>query len=212
MTREPARGKRRASPAPSVAGASALAPRGTRNVRVFFAIWPDRDAHERLAALAQDVAARTRGRAPRAGNLHVTVAFIGEIAPERIDALCAIGATAAARAAPFVLTLDCAGTFRGTGIAWAGASMPPAELARLARDLADALTANAFAVEGRAFTPHVTLARRCTAPTNASVSAPIAWTVTRLVLNTSEPTADGPHYRVVAAWPLGLPATGGSPS
>ena len=83
-----------------------------------------------------DVAVRTQGRAPPAANLHVTLAFIGEVAPERIDALCAIGASVAASAAPFVLTLDCAGTFRGTGIAWGGASSLPPPLVDLARNLA----------------------------------------------------------------------------
>ena len=89
-------------------------------LRVFFALWPDADARDRLAALAQDVAARTQGRAPPSLNLHVTVAFIGEIDAGRIDALRAIGASVAPNVPPFVLMLDRAGTFRGTGIAWAG--------------------------------------------------------------------------------------------
>jgi len=172
---------------------------------VFFAIWPDRAAGERLAALARDTAARTQGRAPRADSVHATLAFIGETSFERIAALCAIGAAVAPRTPPFVLTLDRVGTFRGSGIAWAGASTPPAELMALARDLADALTADGFAVERRPFTPHVTLARRCKAPNLATVGAPIAWPVTRLVLNASLAAADGRQYPEVAAWPLGPP-------
>jgi 2'-5' RNA ligase len=106
------------------------------SLRVFFALWPDANARERLAAAALDVAAQTKGVAPPAANLHVTLAFIGDVAPERIGALCGIGASVAASAAPFVLALDCAGTFRGTGIAWAGASWLPSSLVELARDLA----------------------------------------------------------------------------
>jgi 2'-5' RNA ligase len=82
-----------------------------RAIRVFFALWPDADARDRLAGAARDVAARTKGRAPPAANLHVTLAFIGDVAPERIGPLCAIGASVAASTAPFVLTLDSTGTF-----------------------------------------------------------------------------------------------------
>ena len=168
-------------------------------LRVFFALWPDADARDRLAAAAKDVAARTKGRAPPAANLHVTLAFIGDVAPERIGALCAIGASVAASATPFVLTLDCAGTFRGTGIAWAGASSLPPSLVELARSLAAGLVAQGFPVEQRAFTPHVTLARRCKTPSLASLGAPIGWTVTRLALDASESARDGPRYRELAS-------------
>ena len=178
-------------------------------VRVFFALWPDADARVRLAAAAKDIAARTKGRAPSATNLHVTLAFIGDVAPERVGALCAIGASVAASAAPFVLTLDCAGTFRGTGIAWAGASSLPVSLVELARNLAAGLVAQDFPIEQRAFTPHVTLARRCRTPSLASLAAPIGWTVTRLALDASESGRDGPRYRELAAWPLALQRASG---
>ena len=171
-------------------------------LRVFFALWPDAEARDRLGALAQEVAARTKGRAPPIANLHVTLAFVGEVPSERIDALCAIGASVAASAVPFALTLDCTGTFRGTGIAWAGASSTPPSLAQLASNLADALAAQDFAVERRAFSPHVTLARRCNAPGLANLAAPIAWTVTRLALDASEPGSGASRYRRLASWPL----------
>jgi len=205
MSRESAEKKRGASRRPSVAGAPRPVAERPRNVRVFFAVWPDRGAQERLSTLARDVAARTQGRAPRPDNLHVTLAFIGEIPPERIEALCAIGAAVTTKTPPFVLTLDCLGTFPGTGIAWAGASTLPLELAQLARELAGALLAQDFAVERRAFTPHVTLARRCRTRVLATVGAPIAWTVERLVLNASQSAEGGPYYREVASWPLALP-------
>ena len=174
-------------------------------LRVFFALWPDADARDRLASAAQDVAAMTKGSAPPAANLHVTLAFIGDVAPERLDALCAIGESVAASAVPFVLTLDCAGTFRGTGIAWAGASSLPSSLVELARDLAAGLLAQGFPVEQRAFTPHVTLARRAKTPSLASLPAPVGWEVTHLALDASEPGRGGSRYQELAAWPLGRP-------
>lgn len=172
-------------------------------LRVFFALWPDADARDRLAALARDVAARTKGRAPPPANLHITVAFIGEIAPERVDVLRTVGASVAARAAPFVLRLNCTGTFRGTGITWAGASELPAPLVALARDLSDMLVAQDFAIERRPFSPHVTLARRCKAAEVGNLAPPIGWTATRLALDASETSAGAPRYRDLATWPLG---------
>ena len=172
-------------------------------LRVFFALWPDADARERLAALSRKLAERTKGRPPPAANLHVTLAFVGEVPSARIGALCAIGASVAASAAPFVLTLDRTGTFGGTGITWAGASALPPPLAELVRDLSDALAAQDFAVEQRPFSAHVTLVRRCKASEVGSVAAPIVWTVTRLALDASEPGSGPPRYRDLATWPLG---------
>jgi 2'-5' RNA ligase len=172
-------------------------------VRVFFALWPDADARDRLAALANEVAARTRGRAPPAGNLHVTLAFIGEIPRGRVEALSAIGASIAARTARFVFTLDRTGTFRGTGVIWAGASQLPPALAELARELSDALAEEDFAVERRPFSPHVTLVRRARAPEAGSLAAPIGWTVARLALVGSETLSGAPRYSDLATWPLG---------
>ena len=71
----------------SAALASAPTLRKPRTARVFFALWPDADARVALAALAREIAARTKGRAPPAANLHMTLAFIGEVPPERIGAL-----------------------------------------------------------------------------------------------------------------------------
>ena len=177
--------------------------RTSSTLRVFFALWPDSDARERLAALAGEIAARTNGRAPPTANLHVTLAFVGDVPTERIGALCAIGASVAASAAAFVLTLDRTGTFRGTGITWAGASALPPPLAELARNLTDALAAQDFSVERRPFSAHVTLARRCKASEVGSLAAPIGWTVTRLALDASEPGSGPPRYRDLATWPLG---------
>ena len=172
-------------------------------LRIFFALWPDADARDRLAALAREVAARTNGRAPPAGNLHVTLAFIGDVPPERIGALNTIGASVAARAAPFALDFDCTGTFRRTGITWAGATRVPPTLAEMARNLFAALSAQDFAVEERAFSPHVTLARRCKTPEVRSLAEPIGCAVTRLALDASEPGSESQRYRDLATWPLG---------
>ena len=173
------------------------------SIRAFFALWPDPSASDALELLACETARRTQGRVPPSGNLHLTLVFVGDVAPTRVTALRAIGLVAASTAPPFPLTLDRTGTFRGSGVAWAGASAKPRELGELAQQLRDALTAEGFSIEHREFQPHVTLARRCRRPGNGQIAAPIVWTVSRIVLNASEPGSDGPRYRELASWPLG---------
>src|SRR5258705_4553433 len=97
-------------------------------LRTFFALWPDASACERIATLARDVVSRAGGRAPRSENIHLTVAFVGNVALDRIAALKRIGASAARAVAPFTLELDRLGAFHHAGIAWFGAEVLPVEL------------------------------------------------------------------------------------
>ena len=175
-------------------------------MRAFFAAWPDAGVCAALAAQARDIAAQARGRAPVAANLHLTLAFVGDAPPSRVAALCAIGEVAAAAGSSFHLTLDCGGMFRAAGIAWIGASESPGELQRLVQELGVGLAAQGFALERRAFRPHITLARRCRTPAKITIAAPIDWAVGRIALYASEPASGGPSYRELAGWPLGAPA------
>ena len=168
---------------------------------MFFAVWPDAAARDVIAAMARDVVQRIGGRAPRPENHHLTLAFVGEVDADRIDALISIGAEAARAVAPFVLTLDRLGEFHHTGIAWIGANTPPAELERLVRALRDGLAAEGFPVERRRYRPHVTLARRCGTMAAATI-APVAWRVERVTLIASELLPAGSRYRELAAWAL----------
>ena len=78
-------------------------PRSGPPLRIFFALWPDAGARDALSALARDTAAQTGGRAPSAGNLHLTLAFLGDVAAARIAALHALGPAVAAAVPPFTL-------------------------------------------------------------------------------------------------------------
>jgi 2'-5' RNA ligase len=177
-------------------------------LRVFFALWPDPDVRDRLAELARATSDRANGRAPPPANLHMTLAFVGEVPLVSVATLRSIGRAAAATVPPFALDLDRVGAFHRQGIAWAGASSPPAALVRLVAELGKGLAAQGFRLEDRAFHAHVTMARRCR--TRASdpmrdgetLAAPIAWNVTRMTLAASEMTFGPPRYREVDGWPL----------
>jgi 2'-5' RNA ligase len=135
-------------------------------MRLFVALEIPAAVRDNLAAQVKelrDLSAQLADKRPRwlrPENLHVTLKFIGEVSPAKLesirDALAAIHSDA-----PVHLQ------FRGLGffpneqyprILWAGieasASLPP-----LAANIDSALETQGVAREKRAFTPHLTLAR-----------------------------------------------------
>jgi 2'-5' RNA ligase len=130
--------------------------------RLFVALEPPPEARRALAATARDLAGRVDGRPVRAEAIHLTLAFLGEVAPERGDALAE--AVRAALAGPALQATP--GAIR---------ALPARSRARvLARELIDddgALATRAQAVraavaeaagippERRPFLAHLTLAR-----------------------------------------------------
>ena len=186
-----------------------MSPAADATSRVFFALWPDAGACAALDVLARSCAAQTGGRAPAAENLHLTLAFIGNVTASRAQQLREIGAVAAAAVPPFTLTLDRLGAFHKQGIAWAGPSSPDASLARLARALGDQLGAAGFELEQRAFHPHVTLVRRGrtrlldAARVGTALAAPVVWNVARMTLAVSQQARGGSRYLALDEWALG---------
>jgi 2'-5' RNA ligase len=181
------------------------APASPRTLRVFYAVWPGADAHRALLALARDVAAAGRGRAPPPGNMHLTLAFVGEVAADRVRGLLAIGERAAAAAPPFALRFDRLGTFRDSGIAWLGTSEDVPPLQALVSGLSAGLAAEGFAVERRPFRAHVTLARRCARPPAGVAMDPLEWPVEAFTLTASELAPGGARYRTLGEWRLAGP-------
>ncbi len=97
----------------------------------------------------------------RAENLHVTMRFLGEVEPEKLEQLRTVGAECAQRASPFELCFNQIGAFPNwerPRVLWVGCRSPSEMVFRLQRDLETALQARGFAPEDR-FTPHLTLGR-----------------------------------------------------
>ena len=178
--------------------------REARSLRLFFAIWPDKPSRKALASLALEVARAGQGRAPRAENVHLTLAFLGEVEVARLDALLALGSRVATPAQPFPLTLDHIG---GTSyrIAWVAPAEYAEPLHALQASLASALADEGFPGERRMFRPHVTLARDCVRSVHRGRIPPIGWQVERLSLVASTTQRGGSEYREVGGWPLGAP-------
>jgi 2'-5' RNA ligase len=174
-----------------------------RSLRVFFAIWPDAMARERMAVLAADVARTGGGRAVDARNLHITVAFVGAVAADRADALRIAGADATRCASAFDIALERLGGARDGELVWLAPVQVPAPLVALHTQLDAALQQQRFATERRQFRPHLTLARRCTRNVPHVPVEPITWHVTHLALIASTTASAGSEYRELAQWRLG---------
>lgn len=166
--------------------------------RLFFALWPDAHARAALGARATEVARRCGGRPVPAANLHLTLVFLGEVEAARIGAL---GRAAdAVTGGAFDLALDRIGDFRRAGVAWAGCGRPSAEMLALQASLERRVREAGFATDGRAFAPHLTLARRVREPVEPGDVEPVSWRVTAFALVES---AHGEGaYRRLAEWPL----------
>jgi RNA 2',3'-cyclic 3'-phosphodiesterase len=142
-------------------------------------------------------------------NLHLTLRFIGEV--ERPMAEDLAQSLQGIRSGGFALRLKGVGQFsqRGGGAVWAGVE-PRDAVAALAAKVDRACTAAGLVPEHRAFHPHITLARyrRGAAADagdfvrrNATLSSG-AFDVTGFSLFESRLSRHGPHYDMIASFPL----------
>ena len=95
-------------------------------------------------------------------NLHITLNFLGEIAPERVPLVEREMRSVASGIDPFSLTAEGGGAFPGTRnprVLWVG-FLEPLELVRqLQQNMEDALSRAGFPRENRPFHPHITVGR-----------------------------------------------------
>ena len=167
-------------------------------MRLFLALWPREPARDALAAVARSLAQAASGKAVPAEKIHLTLAFLGEVAPERLDEVRA--AADAIRGAPFELVLDGVGSFQKARVSWAGSSCLPGALVRLQSDLETGLRAAGFALDERPFAAHVTLARKIALSVTAAAMAPIRWQASEYVLARSE--SGSGRYSILEGWSL----------
>lgn len=177
-------------------GSAGMEPR----LRLFFALWPDSATSAALHARARALHTECGGRAMRRDTIHLTLAFLGDTPAREVQRLRALAAQVDGES--FALALDHVGSWKRNRVLWTGPSIVPPALAALAQDLEARLRAAGFALEERAFSPHVTLVRNARAAPAEAPPAPLRWSVASFVLVASERSAAGAHYRVIGRWPL----------
>nr|WP_294866965.1 RNA 2',3'-cyclic phosphodiesterase [uncultured Pseudogulbenkiania sp.] len=174
---------------------------GERNrvLRLFFAIIPDKSTSVSLHANGNLLAKHSRGHVVAAERLHLTLAFLGEVAPERLDELLTIGESLP-RLAGEVWTIDRVGGWPN-GIVWAGSSQPCLVLSELVTALQQGLAQAGFPTETRPYVPHVTLLRRARHRLPPQDISPLPFVLRRVSLMESTLTPQGPQYRELRRWP-----------
>lgn len=177
-------------------------------MRLFVAL-PIPDA---LRTAAAEVVAPLRDhghglRWPDPAGWHVTLAFLGEVAPERRGDAAAVVESVAASGAPMAMRSRASGRF-GRGVLWLGVdSEPPGQVAELGEAVQAGIEAAGLPVERRPVHPHVTLARggrrRVTdALVDEIEVAEVAWTADRIELWSSRLGSRPARYTVEHVAPL----------
>ncbi len=173
-----------------------------KDIRLFFALWPDEAIRQRLQEAAATIALESGARRVPGANLHLTLHFIGNVYFEQMDCLQAAARTVNASA--FDLTLDVQGLFKKPRVAWLGCDNPPAALGDLHRQLGKRLQACDYRPEARPYHPHVTVARNSGSIAADACFAPIDWPVTGFALIEVQAIKNGVQYRAVETYPLNL--------
>lgn len=163
-------------------------------IRCFFALWPDDEVRGQLAQLGKDYLPK-QARPMRPDNLHITLAFLGNIPPGSLD--CFDKAASGISFSPFELIINELGYFPRPRVFWAGATETPEVLKTLYQDLNDAVQACGFEPDNRPFVPHVTLARHCPFVRPPALATTITWPVNRFVLVQSHTYPEGVEYEVI---------------
>ncbi len=172
-------------------------------MRCFVALWPDDAVRERLEAAAREWHRRfPAARRMRGANLHLTLAFIGELDEARARQIARALAQAAWRTGTW--RVDRIGTFERARVLWAGSDDNPllAAIAGPVRALLDELQVR---YDRKPFAPHVTLLRnlpRSAAGASAPIEPPLEWIVAPPLLLHSVHEADGTRYVALDAAPI----------
>ena len=181
--------------------------RGEPPRRLFFALWPPDGLREKIQEATRQVTTAQRGRVIPAANLHITIAFLGEIAQERVQA--AVDAGAATQAPVFGLCLDRIEAMRRSRVLCLVPTSAPSQLAELVDRLRFNLLDRQFKLQRQEFRPHVTLMRDLSRAPDAVGIAPLHWHVDSFALIESQLGRTGSQYSVLQRWKLGAEGASG---
>jgi 2'-5' RNA ligase len=174
--------------------------RKKKDIRLFFALWPDEALRLRLQQAAITLPVAAAGRRVPAANLHLTLHFIGNVYFEQMA--CLQSAARAVNAPAFDMLIDRQGYFGRPRVTWLGCDKPPAALDDLHRQLGLSLQSCDYQPEARPYHPHVTVARKSGSIAADACFDPIDWRVTEFALIEVQAIKNGVQYRAVETYPL----------
>jgi RNA 2',3'-cyclic 3'-phosphodiesterase len=184
-------------------------------VRVFLAVDPGDACRHSIAGVVDSLRTTTSGvRWIREANLHLTMAFLGEVDESRLPEIFAATATVARRHGPFSATISGSGAFpdwHRVRVVWLGLR-DAGSMVLLGSDLGEMCTRLGF--PQRPFRAHLTLGRT-TGPLSAEQkvtlrkalalhkTAAYQFAVSRVLVMKSALSPAGSVYSELASFPLG---------
>ena len=174
--------------------------------RLFVAIRPPPEVRAQLLALQGGVEG---ARWQDDDQLHLTLRFIGDVDARKADDV--LATLAHVHGSPFTIAINGVGAFDRKGrvdALWAGVT-PHAPLEALHQKIDHTLVRMGLPPEGRAYLPHITLARFSRSgglpdaflAANAAISS-ASFAVRHFALFESTLGSDGARYHLVERWPL----------
>ena len=174
-----------------------------KTVRLFFAIWPDKETHMPLGRLTGRLESFCEGRKTKAENIHLTLVFVGEVDASQVDALCqAADEIEGSGAKAFDLVIERICMWKRKNIVYAEINEVPKPLIDLVEALQSRLSLAGFSLEERPYKPHITLMRNASCKTLPELAEPMVWRAREWVLVKSDQTSDGSVYTTIGRWSL----------
>ena len=173
-----------------------------KDVRLFFALWPDEQVRSQITENLQRFDLdKNQNRIVDKDNLHMTLHFVGNTSFAEMN--CLDRQAKLTRCQSFDLVLDCSGFFKKPRVLWFGCHNAPRALYDLQLKLGQYLDICAYSPESRPYSPHVTVARKIVGEPEAINLEPVNWHVDRFVLVKSISITGGVRYEVVQSYALG---------
>jgi RNA 2',3'-cyclic 3'-phosphodiesterase len=167
--------------------------------RLFFALWPNEEVRKALAKVSDQFKDENL-RLVKNSNLHITLAFLGEVSEQ--DQLKLIEKAKSIKSNSFSLTLDSIGRWKKPGILWIGPKKIPEPLKDLVKQLQTVIKQQGLDIDDRPYKPHVTIARKAKQFTVPKEKIHIPWSVTSFALVVSKSSDTGVEYNVLQKWNL----------
>ncbi len=165
--------------------------------RLFFAVWPPEESARALAQWARSVEREAGGSATAQDKIHLTLAYLGGVEPQK-----AIAAAQRVKGAPHELAMEQARYWRQNSIVWAGPRVAPQPLLDLVERLKVELYRAEYILERRPFAAHVTLLRKARPRGSLPPLPPIRWPVSEFLLMQSVVSSTGSSYQPLARFGL----------
>lgn len=169
-------------------------------IRVFFAACPPYRICKQLIHQAEMLQPAYGGHCVKIPNIHLTLAFLGNVPLNRIDVLHKIMQTLSAQ--EFDLTFDEICYWKHHKVIFARPEKSPAELLSLVNLLKTALGITGFRFDNRTYKPHITLIRKANPSAVTRLNKPVHWHVSEWSLLQSRQTGYGVEYVPLGLQPL----------